>query len=57
VVFGRFLRFPSLVTKRGQREVSGNLDIGFQISWFPGFYRFLQVSQVEKPLETEMLKY
>jgi hypothetical protein len=26
------------------RQVSGNLDIGFQISWFPGFYGFLQVS-------------
>ena len=57
MVFDRFLRFPSLVTKRGQREVSGNLDIGFQISRFPGFYQFLWVSQVEKPLETEMLKY
>ena len=38
------------------REVSRNLDISFQISWFPSFYRFLLVSQVEKPLETEMLK-
>jgi hypothetical protein len=50
-------RFPSLVIKRDEKEVSRNLDIGFQISWFPGFYQFLQVSQVEKPLETEMLKY
>jgi hypothetical protein len=49
--------FPSLVIKKGEKKVSRNLDIGFQISWFPGFYRFLWVSQVEKPLETEMLKY
>jgi hypothetical protein len=49
--------FPSLVIKKGEKKNSGNLDIGFQISWFPGFYQFLQVSQVEKPLETEMLKY
>jgi len=53
---------PAKLTKMVQYhaslwEVSGNLDIGFQISWFPGFYWFLQVSQVEKPLETEMLKF
>ena len=60
MIFGRFLRFPSLVTKGGQREVSGNLDIDFQISWFPSFYRFLLVSagfSGGETSETEMLKY
>jgi len=42
VVFGRFLRFPSLVTKRGQREVSAG-EFGHK---FPNFLvsRFLSVS-------------
>ena len=36
-------------------EVSKKWDISFQVSGFQGFLWFLQVSQLEKPLETKML--
>jgi hypothetical protein len=39
------------------QEVFGKKDIGFQISRFPGFCRFLGVARVEKLLETKMLNY
>jgi hypothetical protein len=36
------------------QEVSGKLDIGFQVSTFPGF---LSVATVGKPVETKMTNY
>ena len=37
--------------------VSGKWDLGFQVSRFPGFYWFLLVFEVQKPVETKMQVY
>jgi hypothetical protein len=51
-----FHSFAGFCTSSPQ-EVFGKKDIGFQISRFPGFHRFLGVAWVEKLLETKMLNY
>ena len=39
------------------RQVSGKMDLGYQISKFPGFSEFPMVAQLEQPLETKMQEY
>jgi hypothetical protein len=39
------------------QEVSGKVDIGFQVSTFLGFHWFLSVATVGKPVETKMTNY
>ena len=39
------------------RQVSGKMDLGYQISKFLDFSEFLVVAQLEQPLETKMQEY
>ena len=38
-------------------QVSGKMDLRFQVSKFPGFRWFSLVAQLEQPLETETQDY